>query len=238
MPLVKPALANAVPGKPVTAQAWNAIVDALSGLYDAVAALGGGLVTVQVSANGVPMPDATIVAVPLGGDRALTAVGPYPGVTSYTVAGVTSGSWNLHVAAAGYVAQTIAVTVPAAAPVVVNLVKDGVDMPDLFGKSTTQAIAALTAKGIQVDVIFDVTGDEIPKVSVPAESANVPVLLQDPPAGSVIKPATQRARLVIAAAFKQESTVVMPNLSGLSLSEATKALTTLGLKVGKITIKK
>ena len=42
MALEKPPLATVEPGRPITAQGWNAIVDALSALYDAVLAFGSG----------------------------------------------------------------------------------------------------------------------------------------------------------------------------------------------------
>ncbi len=237
MPLVKPALATALPGKPITAQAWNEITTALGTLFDAVNALGGATIAVQVASGGQPVPDAQVLAVPQGEGQPVVAVPPYPGVLTHTVAGVTEGTWTLHVSAPGFVSQAITVTVPVVAAVTVNLVLAGVAMPDLFAIPASQALAALAAAGITVDLVLDAAGQELPKTSLPPASANVPVLAQQPPAGAVIDPATDRARLVLAASFEQESVVVMPNLSGLSLAEATKALEGLGLKVGVTTIK-
>ena len=56
MALVKPPLASVEPGRPITAQGWNQIVDALSVLYDAVLAIGSGSVTVSVQSDGRPVP--------------------------------------------------------------------------------------------------------------------------------------------------------------------------------------
>jgi hypothetical protein len=237
MTLVKPALANAEPGKPITAQAWNAVTGAIGTLYDAVAAMSGANVLVQVAANGVPVEGAEVLAVPQGEGRPILAAPAYPGVSAYTLAGVTPGTWTVHVSAAGFVSQAINVSMPPAGPVNVNLVLAGVVMPDLFGMPTSQALAAIAAAGLQVDIILDAAGQEIPKTSLPPASANVPVLMHSPAAGSVLIPASDRVRLVIAAAFQQASMVVMPNLTGLSLAEATKALEGLGLKVGSTTIK-
>ncbi|MBI3347682.1 MAG: PASTA domain-containing protein [Burkholderiales bacterium] len=237
MSLVKPALSTALPGKPITAQAWNEITAALGSLFDAVNALGGATVRVQVASNGQPVPGAVVLAVPGGEGRPVTAVPPYPGVLAHTVTGVTEGSWTLHVSAPGFVSQAIAVTVPIEATLSVNLVPAGVAMPDLFAMPASQALTALAAAGIVLDLVLDAAGQELPKTSLPPASANVPVLAQQPPAGSIVVPSTGRARLVLAASFQQESVVVMPNLSGLSLAEATKALEGLGLKVGTTTIK-
>ena len=86
MSLVKPALSTALPGKPITAQAWNGITDALGTLFDAVNALGGATVRVQVASNGQPVPAALVMAVPSGEGRPVVAVPPYPGVLTHTVA--------------------------------------------------------------------------------------------------------------------------------------------------------
>lgn len=237
MSLVKPALSTALPGKPITAQAWNDVTAALGVLFDAVNALGGTTVSVQVASNGQPVPGAQVLAVPNGEGRPVTAVPPYPGVLAHTVTGVTEGGWTLHVSAPGFVSQAITVTVPTSAVVSVNLVQAGVVMPDLFAMPASQALTALAGAGISVDLVLDAAGQELPKTSLPPGSANVPVIAQEPVAGSVVDTSTGRARLVLAASFQQESVVVMPNLSGLSLSEATKALEGLGLKVGTTTIK-
>lgn len=237
MPLAKPALTAAAPGQPITAQAWNALTGAIDALYDAVNALGGGVIQVQVAADGQAVAAAQVLAVPQGSSRALTAVPPYPGVVHHTVAGVTDGTWTLHVRAPGYVAQAINVAVPVAAPVVVNLVKDGVDMPDLFGMPASQALGQLKARGIQIEHIVDTHGDELPTLNLPASHANQPVLMHWPPATAVVRTATERARLVVAADAGQTSTAVVPNLSGLTLGEAVKALESVGLKVGRTIIK-
>jgi len=237
MSLVKPALATALPGKPITAQAWNEVTAAVGALFDAVNALGGATVSVQVASNGQPVAGAQVLAVPNGGGRPVMAVPPYPGVLTHTVTGVTEGSWTLHVSAADFVSQAITATVPTDSVLTVNLVAAGVVMPDLFALPASQALATLAGAGIVVDIVLDAAGQELPRTSLPAASANVPVLAQQPPAGTIVDPSTDRARLVLAASFQQESVVVMPNLSGLSLAEATKALEGLGLKVGTTTIK-
>ena len=56
-PLTKPTLANVVPGQPVTAQGWNAILGGVSDLFDAVLALGTGVLQVSVVAGDAPLKD-------------------------------------------------------------------------------------------------------------------------------------------------------------------------------------
>ena len=148
MALVKPPLATVEPGRPITAQGWNAIVDALSALYDAVLAFGSGSVTVSVQSDGQPVPGAQVVAEPV--ERTGQPVDGLPlfGTRdTYLVTGVSDGAWRVFVSAPGYVSQTIDVTVPAAAPVTVNLVLAGKVVPDLFDQPLQGALAALSTAG-------------------------------------------------------------------------------------------
>ena len=52
MPLTRPTLASVNPGEPLTAQAWNSLVNGLTALYDAVIALGGATLEVEVTGPG------------------------------------------------------------------------------------------------------------------------------------------------------------------------------------------
>jgi hypothetical protein len=234
---VKPPLATVEPGRPVTAQGWNAIIDALSALYDAVLAIGSGAITVSVQADGQPVPGAQVVAEPVGEGQPVTGLPLFGTRTTYLVTGVSDGAWRLYVSAPGYVAQVLDVTVPAATPVTVNLVRAGKVVPDLFGQPLQSALTALSAAEIGVDVILDALGGEISRTQVPAESQNSPVLLHYPGAGTVIDPATTRLRLVVAAAVREEPIVTVPSLVGLTQAEAARALEKIGLQLGKITVR-
>src|ERR671925_290264 len=107
-PLEKPALAAVSPGQPVTAQGWNEIVDGLSDIYDAVLALGTGVLEVSLLVGQQPLRGAQVVAVP-------------------------PGNWRVFIEAEGFRPEAREVTVPAETPLVVELARAGVVVPDLFG---------------------------------------------------------------------------------------------------------
>jgi hypothetical protein len=234
---VKPPLATVEPGRPITAQGWNAIVDALSALYDAVLAIGSGAITVSVQADGQPVAGAQVVAEPVGEGQPVDGLPLFGTRTTYLVTGVSDGAWRLHVSAPGFASQVIDVTVPVTDPVTVNLALAGTVVPDLFGLPLQGALSALGAANLDVDIILDALGAEISRTQVPAEAQNSPVLVHFPEPGSVIDPATTRLRLVVAAAVREEPIVTVPSLVGLTQAEAARALEKIGLRLGKITVR-
>ena len=237
MALTKPALANVNAGEPVTAQAWNEIVDGLDDLYDAVLAIGTGVLQVSVTAGDRAVEGAQVVAVPLAGGNPVAALPLHGDVNSYALVGVNPGNWRIFVEADGFQDEARDVTVPAAEPIVVNLTLAGVVMPDLFGVTAEDALAQLTTAGLTVDLILDITGHEVSRVSLPAHFQNSPVLMQLPDAGTVLDPGTDRVRLVLAVAIDQVPTVTMPSLIGLSADEVATVLNQLGLVLGKTTVR-
>ncbi len=237
MPLVKPPLASVEPGRPITAQGWNAIVDGLGVLYDAVLAFGSGAITVSVQADDEPVAGATIVAEPKGGGQPVEGLPLFGTRTTYLVTGVSDGEWQVHISAPGFTTQVLDVTVPTASPVTVNLARAGTVVPDLFGQPLQAALATLSGANLGVDVILDALGHEVSRTQIPAESQNSPVLAQLPVAGSVIDPATTRLRLVVAAAVRDEPIVTVPSLVGLTQTEAARALERIGLRLGKVTVR-
>jgi hypothetical protein len=235
MPLTKPALATADPGRPITAQAWNALVSAINDLYDAVNALGGNALAVTVSAAGSPRPDARVVAVPSGGGRAIPAIAPFAGQTAHQLAGLTDGAWQILVSAAGCADASVDVTVPAATTATVTLTLNQQLMPDLFGQLAPQALAALAAKTLTIDAIFDTGGNAVAKTTLPANYETAAVVWQFPAPGAFAAASAGQVRLVLGTEL-QSALVTVPSLTGLTLAEATKALTDLGLKVGTTVI--
>ena len=236
MPLVKPPLDTVAPGRPITAQGWNAVVNALDALYNAVLAIGSGSVTVSVQADGQPVTGAQVVAEPVGEGQPVEGLPLFGTRTTYLVAGVSDGAWRLHVSAPGFVSQVVEVTVPAADALVVNLARAGKVVPQLFGQPLQGALAELSTAGLDVDIILDALGQEVSRTQVPAEAQNSPVLLYFPAAGAVIDPATTRLQIVVAAALHEEPIITVPSLVGLSQGEASRALEKVGLRLGKITV--
>ena len=237
MPLETPPLATVEPGRPITAQGWNQIVDALTALYEAVRAFGSGTVAVSVQSDGQVVEGVQIVAEPATEGLPVRALPLFGTRTTYLVTGVSDGAWRLHVSAPGFTTQVIDVTVPVSDPVTVNLARAGASVPDLFGASYVQALAALNTASLQVEIVIDTLGEEISRSQVPAEYQNQPVLAQLPAAGTVIDPATTRLRLVVAAAVRDEPIVTVPSLIGLTQAEAARALEKIGLRLGKITVR-
>ncbi len=237
MPLEKPALTQAQPGRPLTAQAWNAILAGLDNLYDVVAELGGAVVAVSVSgADGSAIPGARVVAMPLSDvGRPVEGIAPFAGSADFVVAGVTPGPWRVHVEAAGFGNEARDVTVPVSGPVLVQMTRNRVLVPDLFGVGAEEAVNRLTAAGLQVDQILDITGQEIARTNMPSANQNSPVLVQTPAAGSAADPAVDEVRLVLAAALQSEATVTMPSLVGLTYDEVVSVLNRLELVVGRTT---
>jgi hypothetical protein len=237
MPLEKPPLATAEPGRPITAQGWNQIVNALSALYDAVLAFGSGSVAVSVQADGQVVDDVQVVAEPVGEGLPVAGLPLFGSRTTYLVTGVSDGAWRLNLSAPGFKTQVVEVTLPVASPVTVNLARAGVNVPDLFGTGYSAGLAALSAAGLQAELAIDSMGEEISRAQVPAEYQNQPILAQLPAAGTIIDPATTRLRLVVAAAVRDDPIVTVPSLIGLTQAEAARALEKIGLRVGKVTVR-
>jgi hypothetical protein len=230
MPLTKPTLTSVSPGDPLTAQGWNALTVGLQGLYDAVIALGGG--TLEVEVSGAPFTDVTVIAEPLGEGRATEALPPFGQRTRHLLVGLTDGPWRVHVSAPGCTTQTRELTMPSADPLAVALPVNGVVVPDFFGQPVRGVLDQLRSLTIDADALIDTTGREVSRTSLPPEYVDSPVLFQLPEAGSVVPTGTGRVRLVVASALRRDPVVTMPSLVGLSLTEAKQVLDRLGLALG------
>lgn len=244
MALETPALSTVTPGDPVTAQGWNGLVTGLIELYEAVRALGGGVLEVAVTAGTSTVPGAEVIAepVPAGGDRRpVRALPPAGARTSHLLAGLTEGDWQIHVRAAGLTQPepVRVVTIPGAgqpgpAPVAIAMAVAGVVVPDLFGRALQVALNELAGTGeagLPPGLVLDTNGRDISTVTIPPEYVGAIVLAQLPPAGAVV-PATEPVRMVVATAVRRDPVVTMPDLTGLTLTEARGVLERLGLQLG------
>jgi len=235
MPLTRPTLASVNPGEPLTAQSWNSLVNGLTGLYDAVIALGGA--TLEVEVTGPDVEDATVIAEPLGEGRATEALPPFGTRTRHLLVGLTDGPWRVHVSAPGFATQQRELTMPLQDPVAVALTVDGVVVPDFFGQPVRGVLDKLRSLGIDADSLLDTTGREVSRSALPPEYVDSPVLLQLPGAGAVVPAGTGRVRLVVASALRRDPVVTMPSLVGLSLTEAKQVLDRLGLVLGQSNVR-
>jgi len=240
MPLTKPALAAAEPGSPITAQAWNEIVDGLGDLYDAVLALGSAVVTVAVSFDDGALPSARVVAESLSGEGfEVAAIPPIGTRAAHLLAGLTPGQWRVRISAAGMKEESRDVEVPREEPLAVAMETIGPLVPDVFGLGLGAALGVLGDGGIPPDRVrvLDASGREVSPNDLPPEHTNSDVLVQDPAPGAVLVSSAVDMRLVVAAPLVETDTVTMPSLIGLTYDEMVQTLTSLGLGVGRTTIR-
>jgi hypothetical protein len=232
MPLEKPPLPAVSAGQPVTAQGWNAVLSAVGALYDGVNALGTEQVTVNVTAGGRPVPNATVVAVPTSGPPVL-AVPPHGTDTGYRLTELVVGSYTVLVSAPSHAAiAPISITVPRGA-LAVSLTATTFAMPSVIGSAASAAITALANAGVTIDLVLDVFGETVTHTSLPPARQSAKVLVQHPIAGAPVDAAT-RARLVLSALPEVQETVQVPPIMGLTFEEARRLLNEVGLDIGRV----
>jgi hypothetical protein len=231
-PFVKKTVA---PGEPLTAQAWNDIVNALGQVHQHLENTEATALRVQVSAANIDLALARVTAVRDDG-IAFDAAPPVPPSTQHVFSGLRAGTYQLRVQAPGYQVATTSITAPSAATTNVVLTASGGFMPAVFGLELGQALDTLGDAQISVARVLDVTGTDVPPANPGAQYGNLRVLMQLPLPGTPVATG-QGVQLVIAATLTAQASVEVPSLAGLSLPEAQKALESLGLVLGKVTTK-
>jgi PASTA domain len=226
---------NVVPGEPVTAQAWNDIVNSMSAVYGYLETTEATTLRVQIANSAIDLATVRVTAVREDGTSA-EAVRPVAPGTQHVLSGLRPGSYSVHAEAPGFDPASLDVTVPISAVQNVTLTKKGAFMPAVFGKDLQEALAELKALSIIVGRVIDVTGSDVPVANPGAEFATSKVLIQLPSSGASVTPG-ETVQLVISASLKVDSAVELPPLTGLTLSEAQKALESLGLVLGKVVTK-
>jgi hypothetical protein len=224
-----PALAQVEPGRPITADAWNEILDSLGLLRDAVNAIGSGELQVTVHLAGQvnqKIPQAEIVAVSQDTGRAIRAAQPFPGRDAHTLIGIGAGKWDLYISAPNYQLRSATITYPDDTVVALGLTLNGKPVPDVFGLKLSAAKSTLTAQGMTISKILDSAGKDY---AVDAAPANMVVLYQLPSQGTIITPAVDRIRLVIAAEVEITGMVQVPDVTGMSPNAAAAKLAEYGL---------
>jgi len=222
-------------GEPVTAQAWNDIVEALGQVHTHLESTEATALKVQVTTPGADLASVRVTAV-RGDGIAIDAVAPVSPGTQHVFAGLRPGSYTLRVEAPGYQGATSSVTVPDAAVQNIALTAAGGFMPPVFGLELQEALAVLANVQIAVGRILDVTGTDVPAANPGPQYNGSRVLMQLPQAGEAV-PTGQSVQLVIAAVLAAQASIEIPSLTGLTLPEAQKALESLGLVLGKVVTK-
>jgi hypothetical protein len=220
------------PGEPLTAQAWNDIVNAIDGAYQYLSSTAHTIVRVTITNPGIDLEQVRVTATRSGG-APVEAVRPVPPATEHVLSRLEAGAWTITAEAPGYSPATSAVTVADGddKPLQLVLAKSGAFMPDLFGLTLADAKASLAQAQIPIDRLFDFNGREL-LPSIP-DNDDQPVLVQLPPPARAV-PAGGKARLVIGVPVQVEPAVAVPSLTSLTQQEAQKALEAVGLTLGKV----
>lgn len=234
---LKPFIKKTVkPGEPLTAQAWNDILDAVDGAYQFLKA---SLHTVRVTITN-PGLDPELVRVTASRVDAapVEAVRPIPPGKEHVLSRLEPGAWTVTAEAPGFQTATATVTITDASPetsLSLALQQTGTFMPDLFGKPLAAARAELATAKLALVRLLDFNGRELPPQNPGSENDAAPVLVQSPPANVTLL-VNAGVALVIAVPVQVEAAVEVPSLAGLTQLEAQKALEAIGLVVGKVTV--
>lgn len=226
-------LAN--PGEPVTAQAWNDLVNAVGQVHGFLENTEATALRVQVSATGADLAQVRVTALRSDG-IAFDAVPPLPPSTQHMFPGLRPGTYTLQVSAPGFQPGSANVTLPDPAVQAVALNPSGAFMPAVFGMTLAEALAALANRQIAVARVLDITGADVPVANPGSQFSGSRVLMHLPLEGAAV-PVGQQVQLVISATLSAQATVEIPPLTGLTLAEAQKALEGLGLVMGKVITK-
>jgi len=223
------------PGEPVTAQAWNVIVNAIVSLTNYLTATEASSLNVAISNPDLDPATARVTALRADG-TSYQAVAPIPPGTNYVFSGLRPGPYTIRAEAPGFDAATQSVTAPSTAVVSFTLAKHGAFAPDLFGQTLQTGLQTLQSASIAVSRILDVAGRDVAPANPGSDYNGSPILAQIPPAGRPIAPGGS-IQLVVAASLQVQASVEVPPLSGLTLAEAQKALEGIGLVLGTVTNK-
>jgi len=222
------------PGEPLTAQAWNDLVNAIDGAYQFLQSTQH---TVRVTITNPELAqdlERVRVTASRSTGAPVEAVRPIPPATEHILSRLEAGAWTVTAEAHGYAAATAPVTIADAGESTLQMAlqKAGAFMPDLFGAPLGTAKTALVQATIPLVRVLDFNGRELPIEST--ENDDRQVLVQWPPPDVALPPGGG-ARLVIAVPVQVEPAVEVPPLTSLTQQEAQKALEAVGLTLGKVT---
>ncbi len=221
---------NVSPGEPVTAQAWNALVD---GLFDVQAVLltGAGSVRVSVTGDQRDIDAARVVATDVNGTPN-EAVHQTAAGQPFTFPRLTAGAYTVSVSAPGCTTANAAVTVAddgsaSPDPVPIALAFTGKRMPNALGLLWKDAVSQLKAVNPRV---LDASGKGVPLTGFDAQYNDAPVLMQWPDPDEVV-PAGKDPFVIIATIIKPAAIVTTPNVIGKTVTQAQIELAKVGLQL-------
>lgn len=222
------------PGEPITAQAWNQIVDNLKSVITAVNSQAGQGLRVQLSNTDIDLDEVRISAVATAdGGAVFEAAAPVAPDTAFVLTGMPPGEYLIHATAPSYPPATERVKVPDQGELRLTLTGGAPVMPEIFGRTLEEALSELRGRGIVVDRIVDITGQDVAPANPGADFASAKVLMHLPASGDPA-PARPGVQIVISGALKVEPSVEVPSLNGLTLKEVQDVLDGLGLVLGNV----
>jgi hypothetical protein len=218
---------NVNPGEPVTAQAWNDIVDTLFEVQTILSAESRRIrVKVSRPSPGFDLSTVRVVAVQ-DGFAVAEAVPPIDPGDEHVFTSLREGAYTLSATAPGFAVTSapLAITHGVEPPIVpLALTASLTPMPNVLGLKLPAATAAL---GALRPTILDVGGKTLPFTGFDVSYNDSLVLAQWPDAG---EPSNTTGGFLLVS-VKQAKLVTMPNLIGKSLSEAKALLKTLNLNI-------
>jgi hypothetical protein len=221
---------NVTPGEPVTAQAWNAIVD---GLFEVETILSAGSGTVRVTVTGAQadIDAARVVATDANGVRYEAVQQSKPG-DPFVFSKLTAGAYAITVSGPSCTDGTGSVTIAndgtaTPNPVPIALVFAGARMPNVLGKAWKDAVGALQPINPHV---LDASGKGVPLVGFDTAYTNVPVIMQWPGPDEII-PAGKDPFVIVASIVKPAILVPTPNFVGMTITQAQSAAAAAGLLI-------
>ncbi len=223
---------NVAPGEPITAEAWNEIVDGIRAVNEFVRTSQAASLQVLLANTDIDLDSVRVTAARDDG-LLMEAVAPVTPEGPFVFAALPQGAYTVRAEAPGFAPATAATSIPTSETLSFTMVADGAFMPNLMGVELAAGLAELTDRGITVGRLLDVVGRELPPADPGAEYTNRPLLVQLPDPGTAVPPAG-KVQLVVAAALQVEDSIEVPPLTGLTLTEARKALETIGLSLGDV----
>lgn len=219
-------------GEPLTAQAWNEIVDALDNATEFLAATQHA---VRVQITTLNLDYRTVrVTVDIAAGQRVEGVRPVTNNGHHYLTGLPPGQHTLRAEAHGYQVKTQVFTVDDRPDQLVEVVLEPLAtpvMPDLFAAPFPDALALLQAAGVSVTV-YDFAGQTVTSAKF-ADYAESLVLAHSPPAGALI--GAQGVVLGITLSARPQDAVQVPDLTGFTEAEARRTLSQLGLTLGTVT---
>ena len=210
---------NVHPGEPVTAQAWNDIVN---GLFDVQSILetGSGTVRVTVTGDQRDIDVARVIATDADGVRYEAVEQIAPG-DPFVFPKLTAGAYNITVSAPQCTTGTGTVTIAQDGsatpnPVPIALAFTGKRMPNVLGIAWKTAAPALASVNPRV---LDASGKGVPLTGFDAAYNDAPVLMQWPDPDEVL-PVGRDPYVIVATIVKPTVLIPTPNFIGMTIGQA------------------